>query len=105
MKKTALISTLFLTVISVAPAFSQRSYQGEIRIVQNRFEQKGDTLFLQMDIDHSGIAVKPRQTIELTPVLETDSMDLVLPSVVLNGTNRDKVYQRSLKLDKQKVRL
>ncbi|WP_068690075.1 DUF3868 domain-containing protein [Culturomica massiliensis] len=102
MKKTALISTLFLTVISVAPAFSQRSYQGEIRIVQNRFEQKGDTLFLQMNIDHSGIAVKPRQTIELTPVLEADSMDLVLPSVVLNGTNRDKVYQRSLKLDKQK---
>lgn len=102
MNKIVLYSIFLIAGFWPRQTEAQRMYQGEICIIQNRFEQKGDSLFLQMDINLSGIAVKPRHALEIIPVLVTDSFRMELPKVILLGKNKQKVYQRSYALIRKK---
>lgn len=69
---------------------------GEIRVTQNRFEQQGDSLYIEMNIDFNGLAVGSNQAFTLTPVIEIGKEVKELPSVIVNGKRRSKAYQRSL---------
>lgn len=98
MKKTFIYSIILLTtgLFSTKVEAQTTVYVGEIRIIQNRFEQKGDSLFIDMTIDMNGLTVGNNQAFILTPVIEKGIEVEELPSVIVNGKRRSKAYQRSL---------
>lgn len=51
-----------------------------------------------------GLPAKARQALVLTPVLAASNRTYELPAVVFNGRKRDKVYRRSLALEKNRKR-
>lgn len=51
-----------------------------------------------------GLPAKVRQALVLPPVLAADNRTYELPAVVFNGRKRDKVYRRSLALEKNRKR-
>lgn len=71
-------------------------HAGEIRVTQNRFEQQGDSLYIEMNFDLNGLTVGSNQAFTLTPVIEAGKEVKELPSVIVNGKRRSKAYQRSL---------
>ena len=98
MKRTIIYSIILLTAsLFVTEAKAQTTvYAGEIRITQNRFEQQGDSLYIDMNIDLNGLSVGSNQAFTLTPVIATGTEVKELPSVIVNGKRRSKAYQRSL---------
>lgn len=98
MKKAIICSIILLTAgLFVTEAKAQTTvHAGEIRITQNRFEQQGDSLYIEMNFDLNGLTVGSNQAFTLTPVIEAGKEVKELPSVIVNGKRRSKAYQRSL---------
>lgn len=98
MKKTFIYSIILLTtgLFSTKVEAQTTVYVGEVRIIQNRFEQKGDSLFIDLTIDMNGLTVGNNQAFILTPMIEKGIEVEELPSVIVNGKRRSKAYQRSL---------
>ena len=98
MKKAIICSIILLTAgLFVTEAKAQTTvHAGEIRVTQNRFEQQGDSLYIEMNFDLNGLTVGSNQAFTLTPVIEAGKEVKELPSVIVNGKRRSKAYQRSL---------
>ncbi len=60
----------------------------------NDLRLKGQTVYIDATIQVDAKYVESKQFLELTPVLETDNQKVGLPSILLNGKNRQKVYER-----------
>lgn len=69
-----------------------------IRVACNDLVQKGDSLYIDAVITVKGDLIESRKSLTLTPVLETSAQREGWPSILLNGKNRQKVYQREVKL-------
>ena len=87
MKKAIICSIILLTAgLFVTEAKAQTTvHAGEIRITQNRFEQQGDSLYIEMNFDLNGLTVGSNQAFTLTPVIEAGKEVKELPSVIVNG--------------------
>ncbi len=98
MKKAIICSIILLTAgLFVTEAKAQTTvHAGEIRITQNRFEQQGDSLYIEMNFDLNGLTVGSNQAFTLTPVIEAGKEVKELPSVIVNGKRRSMAYLRSL---------
>ena len=96
--KRAFIYTIFLLTAGVffTELKAQEVYLGEVKIIQNRFEQRGDSVYIEMNMNLNGLPVHKNQSFILTPVVETEKASEELPSIVINGKRREKAYQRSL---------
>ncbi|MDR0508130.1 MAG: DUF3868 domain-containing protein [Dysgonamonadaceae bacterium] len=99
--KTAIL--LFLFFLSSANSYSQNygqsKIQGLIRVNKNQIQPKQGSLHVDIDIVLNGVEVSPNNQLILTPVLKTESgRSHPLPSILINGKNRDKLYNRSLLL-------
>ncbi|MDR2979161.1 MAG: DUF3868 domain-containing protein [Bacteroidales bacterium] len=69
-----------------------------VTTTSNDLRKKGNTLSIDATITIPGDAVKSKNFIELTPVLETSNQKMGLPSILVNGKNRQKVYDRMVAL-------
>lgn len=96
--KRAFIYTIFLLTVGLffTELKAQEVYLGEVKIIQNRFEQRGDSVYIEMNVNLNGLPVHKNQSFILTPVVETEKASEELPSIVINGKRREKAYQRSL---------
>lgn len=96
--KRAFIYILFLltTGLYSTELKAQNIYLGEIKVIQTRFEQKGDSVYIEMNVNLNGLPVHKNQSFILTPVIETEKEVEELPSIVINGKKREKAYQRAL---------
>ena len=73
--------------------------QTAVKVICNDVVQKGDSVYIDAVVTVSGDAVKSRSYLELTPVLESASQKEGLPSILVNGRIRQKVYNREVALD------
>lgn len=97
MKK--ILNTYIITVVLLAVcSLSVTAQNPAVRVISNDLRQKGNTLSIDATIIVPGDIVKSKNYIELTPVLETDNQKMGLPSVLVNGKNRQKVYNREIAL-------
>ena len=96
--KRAFIYTIFLLTagLFLTELKAQEVYLGEVKIIQNRFEQRGDSVYIEMNVNLNGLPVHKNQAFILTPVVETEKAFEELPSIVINGKRREKAYQRVL---------
>lgn len=90
--KRASIYTIFLLTAGVffTELKAQEVYLGEVKIIQNRFEQRGDSVYIEMNMNLNGLPVHKNQSFILTPVVETEKASEELPSIVINGKDGKK---------------
>lgn len=81
-------------------ALAQTGYMKDITVSNQQVTRQGSQVLVHMDLDLSGVEMKRQHTTELVPVLVSSdgTNELVLPSVVVNGTVRDRVIQRQERL-------
>lgn len=72
--------------------------QEAVTVKSKQMVKRGDSLYIKADIRVKENAVKSNRQLVLTPVLESSSQKSGLPSVVINGKNRQKVYNREVAL-------
>lgn len=82
----------------VSPVVGQTASDG-VKVTCNDLVQKGDSVYIDAVVSISPEAVKTRSFLELTPVLESGSQKEGLPSILVNGRIRQKVYNREVALD------
>ena len=85
--KRAFIYTIFLLTagLFLTELKAQEVYLGEVKIIQNRFEQRGDSVYIEMNVNLNGLPVHKNQAFILTPVVETEKAFEELPSIVINA--------------------
>ena len=83
----------------VSPAIMGQTASDGVKVICNDVVQKGDSVYIDAVVTVSSDAVKSRSYLELTPVLESASQKEGLPSILVNGRIRQKVYNREVTLD------
>lgn len=85
-------------------SFAQEAYKGELFVTRQQFSLLNDGKQLQVDlgIDYEGLKLPSDESITVTPVLQSGAQILQLPSVVINGPEKQKVYNRKSALTKVK---
>ena len=89
-----------LVIGLVLPAGAQvpiQSYRGQVSVKQNRIEREGNSLRLDLTISVCGLSVGRYQTLSLMPMLRSDRDSVVMAPVVLNGANKQKMYDEDKK--------
>lgn len=96
----------FLMVGLLLPAGAQvpvQTYQGQVYVKQNRIEREGNSLRLDLTISVCGLSVGRYQALSLMPMLRNERDSLIMAPVVLNGANKQKMYDRTLVFQGKKV--
>jgi len=65
-----------------------------VSVISNELRKRGNNVEIDATIHIPPHIVKSKNFIELTPVLETNATRVGLPSILVNGKNRTKVYNR-----------
>lgn len=95
--KTTVYILLFLLAIVSCPAQEVLStYQGMVTVKANKVEKQGNNLELEMSIDLCGLSVGRYQTLSIIPMLRAGRDSLRLQPIVVNGANKQKMYERTL---------
>ncbi len=96
-----LFAIIYLTPIK---GLGQEStlYNGKVDIKQNSVEVRDGFVFFDADISIYGIEVGRYQSLILTPWIQTEVDSVALKPVILYGSNKYKIYSRSVKLNKSK---
>ena len=68
---------------------------GNIAVQVNELAQRGDSLYVKMDVSTTGRNVASRRSAEFTPVLSSEERTKELPALSVMGRNSYKNYRRS----------
>lgn len=92
------------------PSSSQRASSGtqrqgnapsrdRVQYFKNYMKQQGDSLVIDMDIDMTSMNLGVNRGYILTPVITSESEEIELPRVMIQGTARNKAFIRELELN------
>lgn len=76
----------------------QKEYSGEMHVSMQSLQQEGDSVYVKLTFDISGVNVDSRRSISLVPALVAADNRLDLPEVVVKGRENYNVYQREIAL-------
>ncbi|MBP1614031.1 MAG: hypothetical protein H6Q13_1479 [Bacteroidetes bacterium] len=93
MKKSLIVLFLLAQQI-VAPAFCQEVYKGEISVTDKQLFVLGGNLRVEISVNYEGLKLPSNESLTLTPLLKSSVQSLELPSILVNGLQRQKVYHR-----------
>lgn len=93
---------LFMLQLPVLMVTAQEAYKGQIYIARQRFSLVENQLQVEMDINYEALRLPSNESLTLVPMLRTPSHSLSLPSVLINGTEMHKTYNRELTLNEKK---
>lgn len=96
MRTTLYILISFFAVLFCRAQELSSDYRGMIYVKENCVEQQGDNLLLDLEIDLSGLPVGRYQSLALVPMLRDGRDSLMLQPIVVNGANKQKMYERTL---------
>ena len=68
-----------------------------ISFQKNKFEKKGDFLYIDMSISIPFIPIKENEFITLTPILTKGEHQRELPHLLINGKQRHKGYKQMVR--------
>lgn len=102
MNKKYICVAVLLSAITILPGQAQEKkiFNNQISVNAQELKQKGDSLYLSMELDWGLLALKSHRSLTLVPVLTNGSNYVDFPSIVINGRNRHKAYMRQQSLDK-----
>ena len=105
MKKT-IIYRILTVVLFLSCAYSvvaQEVYNKQIQVNQVEMKQVGSQLHVNMLVDMTNLDIDTQRGLTLTPVLKGEGQEVEFSSVLINGNTRQKVYDRSMGLDKNQI--
>ena len=76
----------------------QKEYSGKIHVTALSLQQEGDSVYVKLSFDISGVNVDSRRSISLIPALVAAGDRLDLPEVVVKGRENYNVYRRETAL-------
>ena len=76
----------------------QKEYSGKMHVTMLSLQQEGDSVYVKLTFDISGVNVDSRRSISLVPALVAASDRLYLPEVVVKGRENYNVYRRETAL-------
>lgn len=97
MKRLYVLSVFFL-FLSMGVAAQQKEYSGQMHVTPLVLEQRGDSLYMKLNFDISGVNVDSRYSISLIPSLVAPSDRLDLPAVMVKGRESYNVHTREMAL-------
>lgn len=94
---TLLFAAFALLSLAAAPATAQHGpvRQGNITVQMNRLAQRGDSLYVDMDIATDGKNVPSRMSADFTPILSSGDNAYELPKISVMGRNNFKNFRRA----------
>ena len=99
MNKFVYIIQLVVALLLVSvKGVSQGIDKAQLRVVPQEVEQRGDELYINMNIDISRLVIDSDRSLTLTPILRSSDKEKELPEVIINGTRRHKAYEREMSL-------
>lgn len=96
MRTIPYILFFLFTVLSCPAQELLSDYRGMVYVRENSIEQQGDNLMLNLQIDLSGLSVGRYQSLAIAPMLREGRDSLKLQPIVVNGANKQKMYERTL---------
>lgn len=94
-----LFYSLLALLLPLVPLCGQEAYMGQIQVARKEFSLSGGQLHVQMDVNYEGLQMPSNESLTLTPFLSAGEQTLLLPSILINGTEKQKVYERTRVLD------
>ncbi|MDR0891154.1 MAG: DUF3868 domain-containing protein [Mediterranea sp.] len=98
MKKNILLSILVSWMVAASLPAQEIGYQGKVGIKAQEAIHKGDSVYLRMEVKTQGLSMESDRSLTLTPVVRKGDNNKMFTSVLINGKQRQKLYQRSRKL-------
>ncbi len=93
--KTISISSTVLLLFACFVINAQQLYNNQVILKDVVCQQKGDQIQLNMNIDASKADVPSRQSLIITPIIQSKDGTFEFPPVVINGKNRHKANKRA----------
>jgi len=92
--KNTIRLVLLLLLLSTA-AYGQPAYQGQLYITSKSLSVFDGKLNVVLNISYEGLTLASNSSLTLTPILKYSNQLLELPSILINGALRQRVYHRS----------
>ncbi|MDR0745475.1 MAG: DUF3868 domain-containing protein [Mediterranea sp.] len=102
--KKLFICLLFMLQVPVLFVTAQEAYKGQIYVARQRFSLVENQLQVEMDINYEALRLPSNESLTLIPMLRTPAYSLSLPSVLINGAEMHKVYNREKNMSEKKSR-
>lgn len=84
-----------LLLLPLLTLCSQEAYMGQIQITRRSFSLSGSQLHIQMEVNYEGLQMPSDESLTLTPFLLAGEQSFDLPSILINGAEKQKVYERT----------
>lgn len=93
MKKN-LVALLLLLLNAEIGSYGQQAYKGQLSITDKRLFLSEGKLHVGLNINYERLKLSSDESLTLIPILKSGEQSLELPSILLNGTLKQKVYRR-----------
>ncbi len=90
----------FLLMVSAISTFGQEAYKGQIFITKQQFIRQGNMLQVNMHVDFEGVNLPYDESFTFIPTLKSNKQQIILSPVIVNGSQKQKVYNRKEYFDK-----
>ena len=87
-----------MLLLSLGASAQQKEYSGKMHITPLTLEQKGDSVYVRINFDITGVNVDSQRSISLIPALVSADKTFNLPEVVVKGRINYNVYKREISL-------
>ncbi|GAE84233.1 DUF3868 domain-containing protein [Bacteroides reticulotermitis] len=93
---------LLLVVLATNTAFAQEQphYSGKLNIATKEVVHRGDSIIVDLELAVSRLTIDRERAFTITPLIATDQHNRQLPSIIINGSVRHKLYRRQIKSNK-----
>lgn len=89
------LCSILLLLLPLLSLCGQEAYMGQIQVTRRSFSLSGSQLNVQMDVNYEGLQMPSDESVTLTPFLFVEEQTLDLPSILINGSEKQKVYERT----------
>ena len=95
--KQTITKSIFIAFVLLCGGMvqAQTPQEGTVVVKQQLVERAGDKLMVNMTLDLSQLQVSSNRSVVCTPLIEQGDSLYALPSLVINGRNRQIQYERS----------
>lgn len=96
MRTIVYILLLTLAVFTCSAQTPISTYHGMIMVKENKVNLQDNTLTVDLNIDLCGLTVGRYESLSVRPMLRMGADSLLLPPIVIYGTNTYKMYERAV---------
>lgn len=87
--------TLTLLFATCCLCLGQEFYRGELFVTGQHFSLTNGHLNVELSVDFEGLKMPSDESLTVIPVLKNGEYEQELPAVLINGAEKQKVYQRT----------